>query len=545
MATQIQYADIKDSCKNLTTLAGNVEDTETGAETTIGTISDSWKGKASDSFREHITTLVENLVDAKRQMALAVVFLASCADAYEEVDKDSLAKLKALIGGQEYIDNYNVDSAPTVDLNSRYGQNEESNISEEETPVDKSSVQSSGCSSSPSGCGSSPSGGCGSGPSRITYSTDSNGTTTAVTTTALVSATETAGTITDLVKTDDLVGKEIKPTEGIKQGPYTVTGYDYWIDSGKAMTWADGTNQSKVAEIWRKQGSVFKNGIAVINVDGVDRYLVAVTTKYGKVGDCIDVVLEDGTVIPCIIGDSKGSDAGHIDGHVLGDGSINVLEFEVQRSKYLQSGNPTTEKWGLPWDSSKDVVSMKNQGSIIGAKMTEKSVAMSGITAEPSTVTEAREAIINVAESQLNNTNEAEYVKMFGESEGTPWCSEFVSWCAAKSGYTAEGIIPKFADAPSGVKWFKENNQFQERSYTPKPGDIIFVGGNEPSHTALVTGVKDGKIQTIDGNKGDKVARSTYDLGSSSIYGFGTPDYSKLVKADSTTTTEETKTVAV
>jgi len=525
--TKLNYDDIKESCKNLTSLAGKVDDTCTATESAVKKIENpAWEGKASTKFRESITKLIENLPNAKQQLALSVVFLASCADAYDQIDNESIKKLKELIGGQQYIDDYNVDSAPTVDLNSRYGQSTESETTTTtEEPVDKSwtTLSSNG-------------GGNYGGNSRYTYSSGGGGgggggSAAGIVSTALVSAADTTGSITDLVSTD-MKGKEIKIPDSIKQGAYTVTGYDYWIDSGKEMHWSDGTNQSKVAEIWRQQGSVFKNGIAVINVDGVDRYLIAVTTKFGQAGDCIDVTLEDGSVIHCIIGDSKGSDAGSEWGHVLGDGSINVLEFEVQRSKYLQSGNPTTEKWGLPWDSSKKVASMKNIGSIIGAKATAKSVTLSttGI-AEAASAAEARENIVKVAESQLNNTNEAEYVKMFGESEGTPWCSEFVSWCAKKSGYVDEGIIPKFADAPSGVSWFKEHSQFQDRSYTPKAGDIIFVGGNEPSHTALVTGVKDGKIQTIDGNKGDKVLRSSYDLGSSSIYGFGTPDYSKLVKA--------------
>ena len=40
-----------------------------------------------------------------------------------------------------------------------------------------------------------------------------------------------------------------------------------------------------------------------------NRYLVAVSPKFGKVGDNIDVCLDNGTVIPCTIADSKGKDA--------------------------------------------------------------------------------------------------------------------------------------------------------------------------------------------------------------------------------------------
>ena len=119
---KLNYDDIKDSCKNLTTLAGKMDDTTTASESAISKIeSPAWEGKASSAFRDAITKLIDNLPDAKQQMALSVVFLASCADAYEQIDNESLKKLKELIGGQDYIDKYNVDSAPDVDLNARYG----------------------------------------------------------------------------------------------------------------------------------------------------------------------------------------------------------------------------------------------------------------------------------------------------------------------------------------------------------------------------------------------------------------------------------------
>ena len=193
----------------------------------------------------------------------------------------------------------------------------------------------------------------------------------------LTSSIDAKSSLTDLVDTE-MSGKEITIPDDVKQGGYTVTGYDYWVQSGDVMVWASGTNQEKVSEIWKKQGSRFKNGIAVINVDGEDRYLVAVTTIFGQVGDCIDVKLADGSVVKCIIGDSKGSgaDMGSKWGHPLGDGTINVLEFEVQRSTTLELGNPTTEKWGLDWDSSQPVKSIKNLGTIIGAKETDKTVEL-------------------------------------------------------------------------------------------------------------------------------------------------------------------------
>jgi hypothetical protein len=56
------------------------------------------------------------------------------------------------------------------------------------------------------------------------------------------------------------------------------------------------------------------------------------------------------------------------------------------------------------------------------------------------------------------------------------WCATFVSWCANESGYIDAGIIPKFAACESqGIVWFTERGLYQDSSYIPAPGDIIFI----------------------------------------------------------------------
>ena len=226
---------------------------------------------------------------------------------------------------------------------------------------------------------------------------------------AASSTKDAASSLTDLVETD-MAGKEIEIPNDVKQGGYTVTGYDYWVQSGDVMVWASGTNQEKVSEIWKKQGSRFKHGIAVINVDGEDRYLVAVTTTFGQVGDCIDVKLEDGSIVKCIIGDSKGSgaDTGSKWGHPMGDGSINVLEFEVERATTLKLDNPTTEKWGLDWDSSKRVESIKNQGSIIGARELDNTIQLANDSKVASTTTSEKSSIEDVSDETSSTSLDTE-----------------------------------------------------------------------------------------------------------------------------------------
>lgn len=117
------------------------------------------------------------------------------------------------------------------------------------------------------------------------------------------------------------------------------------------------------------------------------------------------------------------------------------------------------------------------------------------------------------------------------------WCHMFVSWCAWQSGNG--GIIPKTASCYNGRDWFFERSRFHLRSaYTPKPGDIVYFStGQYPSgggHVGIVEKVQGGRVYTIEGNtsgasgvvsNGGGVARKSYPLDYSSIYGYGNPKY--------------------
>ena len=107
-------------------------------------------------------------------------------------------------------------------------------------------------------------------------------------------------------------------------------------------------------------------------------------------------------------------------------------------------------------------------------------------------------------------------------------CACFVSWCADQSGYIQSGVIPKFSLCSDGVKWFESKGRFRDASYTPAAGDIIFFDwGNNGTidHVGIVESVSGGTVNTIEGNSGDKVARRSYSIGSSNIYGYGVPAY--------------------
>ena len=137
------------------------------------------------------------------------------------------------------------------------------------------------------------------------------------------------------------------------------------------------------------------------------------------------------------------------------------------------------------------------------------------------------QAIVQIALAQEGNRGDV-YWSWYGFHSRVEWCACFVSWCADQCGYIESGAMPKFSLCSAGVDWFERKGQFRDASYVPAPGDIIFFDwGNDGSinHVGIVESVTGGKVNTIEGNSGDKCARRSYSIGNSSIYGYGIPVY--------------------
>lgn len=138
------------------------------------------------------------------------------------------------------------------------------------------------------------------------------------------------------------------------------------------------------------------------------------------------------------------------------------------------------------------------------------------------------QAIVQVALSQEGNVGGQPYWSWYGFDSRVEWCACFVSWCADQCGYIEAGIMPKFALCSDGAAWFARRGQFQDGSYVPASGDIIFFdwGGNgDVDHVGIVESVVDGRVHTIEGNSGDRCRRRNYSIGYYEIYGYGTPAY--------------------
>lgn len=137
-------------------------------------------------------------------------------------------------------------------------------------------------------------------------------------------------------------------------------------------------------------------------------------------------------------------------------------------------------------------------------------------------------AIVQVALQQEGNVGGQPYWSWYGFSSRVEWCACFVSWCANECGYIKQGIFPKFAACMNGAAWFRQHRQWQDRSYVPKAGDIIFFNWNGDAkidHVGIVVKVAKGKVYTIEGNSRNQCKQRDYPLGSSVITGYGVPRY--------------------
>lgn len=117
------------------------------------------------------------------------------------------------------------------------------------------------------------------------------------------------------------------------------------------ISWAGGTAQRRLFDEWINAGSPYNNRIAYLH----NRYLIAMTPKFGVVGDAVDIHLRNGQVISALLADIKGGDAESEWGHYFGN-AISLVEFEAQ-SGYSTSDVPNNWR-GVAVDY------VDNQGSI-------------------------------------------------------------------------------------------------------------------------------------------------------------------------------------
>ena len=143
--------------------------------------------------------------------------------------------------------------------------------------------------------------------------------------------------------------------------------------------------------------------------------------------------------------------------------------------------------------------------------------------------------IVTVALSQVGNVGGQPYWSWYGFDGRVEWCACFVSWCANECGYIDSGVIPKFAGCVNGVQWFKDRGQWQDGSFEPSAGQIIFFdwdnkGSSGPQdgqsdHVGIVEKCENGIVYTIEGNSSDSCRQNQYPVGYYEILGYGIPAF--------------------
>lgn len=144
-----------------------------------------------------------------------------------------------------------------------------------------------------------------------------------------------------------------------------------------------------------------------------------------------------------------------------------------------------------------------------------------------------------------------------GPKNGYSWCDVFVDWCFVEAFGKNRALEllcqpEKSTGAGCGfsMNFYKKCNQFYS---SPKAGDqIFFTDGSSIYHTGLVYKVDSSKVYTVEGNTSDvsyvdgnggKVCKKSYSLNSSSIAGYGRPEYDESTEEVEKTDEKDTNKV--
>ena len=128
-----------------------------------------------------------------------------------------------------------------------------------------------------------------------------------------------------------------------------------------------------------------------------------------------------------------------------------------------------------------------------------------------------------------------------GAKNGYAWCDVFVDWLFYQS-FGAQTAMQMLCQpqrsAGAGclysAGYYKNAGRWTQKA---APGEqIFFISGSDVYHTGIVEEVTGSQVITIEGNSGDQVARRTYGLNDSRIYGYGIPRWSYATSQNASTT---------
>lgn len=169
--------------------------------------------------------------------------------------------------------------------------------------------------------------------------------------------------------------------------------------------------------------------------------------------------------------------------------------------------------------------------------------------------------IVGVAETQIGYTeltgkngvpvidSETPCYTKYGERYGSSnahWCAFFVLWCAEQAGIPTSIISKSSACGSCGtfVKWFKDNHRWQDNTYIPQKGDIVFFdweNDGRANHVGIVQGMNGTTVLTIEGNTGGENGYAVMKRErTENILGYGVPDYALKTKINGYASAKQT-----
>ena len=201
------------------------------------------------------------------------------------------------------------------------------------------------------------------------------------------------------------------------------------------------------------------------------------------------------------------------------------LDVALARITQLQSmfapgAAPATTAAPAPSTSTAFATALQNAGgtaTLTGAAGTQAAAP----TAAGQAVLNAVRGEVGVAEEPKGSNDSpriSQYRQATAGSGVGPWCAYFVSWAARQAGVPLGDSGQGFGRVDDVYAWGQRTGKaIPAGSAPPQPGDLIVWD----EHIGVVENVlPDGRIQTIEGNSSDQVARRTYDSGGGGAVGF-------------------------
>lgn len=127
---------------------------------------------------------------------------------------------------------------------------------------------------------------------------------------------------------------------------------------------------------------------------------------------------------------------------------------------------------------------------------------------------------LSAGAKEIGGPNQGPFVEKYLAPSGLkppqPWCAAFVSWCLMKAAQNTKVQAP-FPYTARARTYYRLAVKMGLLTQEPLPGDLIVWSRGHPSgplgHIGFISAKNAGRIQTIEGNRNDRVDTFRYKIG--------------------------------